>query len=74
MVKEKRPEVVFLMKTKCGNARMESIRVKIGFDGLFVVESVGRSGKLALLWKENNLLEIQNYSMWHINAVLKEAR
>jgi hypothetical protein len=41
--------------------RMERIRVKLGFVGMFVVDSVGRSGMLALFWKETDELEIQNY-------------
>jgi exonuclease III len=72
MVKEKRPEVVFLIETKCRSAKMEQIRVRIGFEGLFVVDLIGKSGGLALLWRESNTLEIQNYSRWHINAVMKE--
>jgi hypothetical protein len=68
MAKEKKPDVVFLIETKCRNAKMEKIRVKLGFECAFVVEAVGKSGGLALLWKEKNFLEIQNYSRWHINA------
>jgi hypothetical protein len=72
MVKEKRPKVVFLIETKCRSAKMERVRVRIGFEGLFVVDPIGKSGGLALLWRESNTLEIQNYSRWHINAVMKE--
>jgi hypothetical protein len=51
MVKEKRPNIIFLMETKCRKSKMEGIIVKLGFEGLFVVELVGQSGGLALLWK-----------------------
>lgn len=47
----------------------EMARVKLGFAGLFVVEPVGRSGDLALLWKEVEQLEIQKFSRRHIHAV-----
>jgi hypothetical protein len=51
---------------------MEKIKVKLGFEGLFTIEPIGRGGGgLAVLWKENNLLKIQNYSMWHIDAFIK---
>lgn len=33
---------------------MEWIRRKIGFEGLFVVEPEGRSGGLALFWRDMN--------------------
>jgi hypothetical protein len=62
MVKKKKPNILFLMETKCRKDRMESIRVKLGFSGLFVVEPLGRSGGLALLWQDVQNMEIQNYT------------
>jgi hypothetical protein len=62
MVKVKRPIVVFLMETKLRQVKMERIRYSLGFNNLFVVDSVGKSGGLALLWNEDAGLEIQNYS------------
>jgi hypothetical protein len=41
LVKEKKPEVVFLMETKLNNKKLEPIRVKLGFQmplGLIVSE------------------------------------
>jgi hypothetical protein len=61
------------METKSRKATMEFIRVQLGFEGLFVVDPVGRSGGLPLLWKENNEVEIQNYTCRHINAVIKHS-
>jgi hypothetical protein len=37
---------------------------------MFVVESLGRSGGLALFWDEAAGVSIQNYSRRHINAVI----
>jgi exonuclease III len=70
MVKEKKPDILFLMETKCRKERMEGIRVKLGFQGLFVVEPVGLSRGLALLWRDIHGLEIQNYTRRHINAIV----
>jgi molybdopterin biosynthesis enzyme len=62
-VKEKRPGLLFLMETISKKQRMEWLRVKLGFNGgLFVVNPVGQSGGLALLWKADVGLEIQNYT------------
>jgi hypothetical protein len=72
MTKEKKPRILFLMETKCSKARVEVVRIKLGFAGAFVVDSVGRSGGLALLWKDAEEVEIQNYSRRHINAVIRE--
>jgi hypothetical protein len=71
MVKAKRPCLVFLMETKMKQRKMEKIRCLLGFQNLFAVDSIGRSGGLALLWKEEAGLEIQNYSYRHIQAAVK---
>jgi hypothetical protein len=39
------------METKCGKDKMEALRVRLEFEGLFVVDAVGHSEGLALLWK-----------------------
>ena len=60
MVKEKNAIFLFLMETISCRKKMEWIRVKLSYEGLFVVEPVGRSGGLVLLCKKVNDLEIQN--------------
>lgn len=71
LVRKKKPNVVFLMETKLLSQSMEYVRVKLGFDGLFVVDCHGRSGGLALMWKSENNIQVQNYSRRHINAIVK---
>jgi hypothetical protein len=56
------------METKSSKNKMETVWVKHGFRGLFVVDPIGRSGGLALIWCEENELTIQNFSKRHINA------
>jgi hypothetical protein len=73
MVKEKKPDLVFLMETKLPSLRMEFIRVRTGFDYMFVVDNMGRSGGLALMWRFELSVEIQNYSRRHINATVQMA-
>jgi hypothetical protein len=72
MVKERRPNFVFLMETLCQRKYMECLRYRLGFDNIFVVDPVGRSGGLALLWRTKENLEIYNYSRRHIHAVVKD--
>jgi hypothetical protein len=74
MVKEKRPSFLFFMETISYKRRMEWIRIKLGFARMFVLDPVGRNGGLALLWKEENELEIQNYSRRHINAIVMKSK
>jgi hypothetical protein len=42
MVKERRPNFVFLMETICFRQYMDDIRQRLGFDNFFVVDPVGR--------------------------------
>jgi exonuclease III len=48
LVKEKHPSLVFLMETKLQAHRFKAIRVWLGFQNVFIVDSMGRSGGLAL--------------------------
>jgi hypothetical protein len=73
LVRMKKPSLVFLMETKQACNALESVRVKLGFEGLFVVDCHGRSGGLALLWNSETNIEIQNFSRRHINAIVHDA-
>jgi hypothetical protein len=71
-VKEKKPTLVFLMETKLRQKKLEVIRCKLGYLGLFMVDCIGRSGGLALLWDSETVVEIQNFSQHHINPMIKD--
>ncbi|XP_019163494.1 PREDICTED: uncharacterized protein LOC109159838 [Ipomoea nil] len=45
----------------------ERLRVKLGFEGCFKVDSVRRKGGLCLLWRRNNCARLLNYSQNHID-------
>lgn len=60
--KEKRPNLVFIMETKLRQYKLELIKYKIEFFGLFVVDDVGSNRGLALLWGDGIDVCIQNYS------------
>lgn len=69
-MRKKKPNLVFLSKTKLRQNKIEVIRCKLGYHGLFVVDCNGRSGRLALLWDSETEMEIQNFSQHHINAII----
>lgn len=71
MVKEKQPRFLFLMETKIYNVRMQSIRIKLGFDSMLTVDPVGLSRGITLLWRKADEVEIQTYSRRHISALIK---
>ena len=58
------------METKLQKNKMENVRLKIGFNNMFVVESIGKSGGLALFWEDDIDIEIQNYSQRHVNTIV----
>jgi exonuclease III len=69
LVKEMHPDLICLMETKLQSARLECLKLKLGFDYVLVVDSRGKSGGLALFWKADFQVNIQNFS-WHINGTV----
>lgn len=65
---------MFLIETKLQSFKFERIRSRVGFSGCFVVNPIRRKEGLALLWKEEEIVEIQNYSQRHIHAWIKGTR
>ena len=69
-VKKKNPMLVFLVETKASTKRMKGFQNKLGFTQGIVVPSDGRSGGLALLWREGTDIRFKNYSHSHIDVVV----
>jgi hypothetical protein len=70
-VKEKCPSLVFLMEMKLQSHCLETMKVWLGFQSVFVIDCMGQSGGLTLFWSIDLTIEIQNYSRQHINAIVK---
>ncbi|VFQ82721.1 unnamed protein product [Cuscuta campestris] len=70
LVFAKKPDFVFLMETKGARDKAEVLRVKIGFEGLLAVDSVGTSGGLALLWRSNRSVNLISYSRFHVDVMV----
>ncbi|XP_041000807.1 uncharacterized protein LOC121246650 [Juglans microcarpa x Juglans regia] len=67
LVKKKGPKIIFLLETKCMREKVEGIRNKLGFECSFVVDSIRKSGGLAMLWKVELQAELFYYSQNHIS-------
>ncbi|XP_058746447.1 uncharacterized protein LOC131619359 [Vicia villosa] len=52
--------------------KLESIRVLLKFDSCLSVDVVGRSGGLAVLWKESANCRILNYSRNYVNLLVED--
>lgn len=66
LVRVKKPRFVFLIETKVKFEKLQRLRCSIGFDGVFHVDLVGRSGGLVMLWKDDREVQIVNFSQRHI--------
>uniref|UniRef100_A0A803P9U4 Reverse transcriptase domain-containing protein n=1 Tax=Cannabis sativa TaxID=3483 RepID=A0A803P9U4_CANSA len=67
-VKDHHPGMIFLAETRLNEAAMERIRIVLGFDSCFVVAARGKSGGLALLWKDSWEVTINSFTVSHIDA------
>ncbi|XP_041024388.1 uncharacterized protein LOC121264998 [Juglans microcarpa x Juglans regia] len=52
LVKIHKPSILFLMETKLHMKNLEAFKLKLGFQCVFSVEGVGRSGGMILLWAD----------------------
>ncbi|XP_060972590.1 uncharacterized protein LOC133038446 [Cannabis sativa] len=67
-VKEFNLSLVSLSETRSKSAYMETIRVRLGFDGCFCVDAKGKSRGLALLWKAPFAVQLMSFNDFHIDA------
>ena len=70
IVQAEGPKIVFLSKTWLGRKHMEKVKRELEFDSLFIVPSDGRGGGLALLWKLEVADWVDNFSKFHIDAIV----
>ncbi|KAG8486025.1 hypothetical protein CXB51_019383 [Gossypium anomalum] len=65
------PNVIFLCETKKQANNFSHIRSLCRMDGCLVVNSNGRSGGLAMIWKEGFDVAIQNYYSHYIDSLVR---
>ena len=73
LVKSHRPRILFLMETLVHEMKIEELRIKLGFSGKFVVNSIGHSGGLAMLWDSSLSCSISGFSNNHIDLIITES-
>ncbi|KAL8111890.1 hypothetical protein AgCh_019553 [Apium graveolens] len=68
---------VFLSETISSYAKMERLCSKLGFEGFIAVEPQGKSGGIAMFWKNADDVDLMSFSRSHIdvtvNTVEKES-
>ena len=73
LVRYKKPSFVFLMETLCHRTQLEHLKMKLGFENLFVVDRVGHSGGLALFWKAKFKVRLLKYANNFIDVAIDGA-
>ncbi|XP_042964610.1 uncharacterized protein LOC122298825 [Carya illinoinensis] len=74
LIKAKLPSLVFLLETKCSKSKVEAVKQLIKFDNCLVVDSVGSSGGLAMMWKNSLEVQLINFTRWHISVMVTDKR
>ncbi|GAU28731.1 hypothetical protein TSUD_372380 [Trifolium subterraneum] len=67
-----KPDVLFLSETLSHNRHIESIRVLLGFDSCLAIDVEGRSGGLAVFWKDSSKCRVLNYTRNFINMLVED--
>ncbi|KAK6153847.1 hypothetical protein DH2020_013486 [Rehmannia glutinosa] len=73
LIRNESPDIVFLMETKLYGSNASSLRVKLGYHNGVVVDSVGRSGGLALLWREEVNVSVKFMGRFFIDSIISNA-
>ena len=68
VVKQEGPSLLFVMETKIRGKRVEDLKHVLGFSGCFAVDSDGLSGGVGLFWTSDVVVDLQNYSLSHIDV------
>lgn len=68
VIRQERPNFVFLGETICKKDKIEFLRMKLGFEGMVVVDPQGRSGGLAFLWCDSDQEKLMSLSQNHIDV------
>ncbi|XP_058741766.1 uncharacterized protein LOC131614157 [Vicia villosa] len=66
------PDLIFLSETLANARKMETVRVTLKFDSCLAVDVDGRSGGLAVLWRNNIKCRVLNYSQNFVNMMIED--
>ena len=69
-VKSKNPILIFLVETKARSSKMKGFQWKLELTQGIDVPSDGKSGRLAMIWKEGLDIRLKSYSNSHIDVVV----
>ncbi|XVF36998.1 hypothetical protein REPUB_Repub19eG0107000 [Reevesia pubescens] len=68
------PDVIFLSETIITVDKLEGIRHKYGTYSIFGVDPIGRSGGLAMIWKNEVDMVLSSFSKYHIDMDITDPK
>ncbi|KAK5793316.1 hypothetical protein PVK06_034458 [Gossypium arboreum] len=72
LLKQHKPQMIFLMETKIDEKRIERIRRRCGFENGIDVGAKDSRGGISLAWKAEITVRLNNFSKNHIDVLVKE--
>jgi exonuclease III len=66
--KEEDPDILFLSETKMNRSRIEGLRWRIGLTNMVVKDCNGRSGGLAIFWRNGVNFQLRTASWLYIDG------
>lgn len=64
------PKIMFFLETWFDKKQMEKVHSELEFVGLFIISNDGRGSGLALLWKSETAIWVDNFSNYHIDVIV----
>lgn len=61
---------MFFLETWFDKKQMEKVHSELEFVGLFIISNDGRGSGLALLWKSEIAIWVDNFSNYHIDVIV----
>jgi exonuclease III len=72
LVKKFRPAILFLSETKMEDGKARGFMWSLGYTGSYAVSCVGRSGGLALFWRQPYSVSVRGFNSHCIDVVVNE--
>ena len=69
-INKEEPIIVFLMETKSNREWMNYVKDRCKMKHGLIIPSEGKSGGLALMWREGIKVDVQTYSQSHVDALV----
>ena len=69
-----KPQLIFLCETKLKSGQVKKVCNQLAIENVFVVDSEGKSGGLAIMWNTDMAVQIKSYSRHHINFQVQNAQ